>query len=378
MASGRWKGALSAVRVGALALGLVAATGCDGDAAGGGPAAADAASAPVSVEVHTRPVRRGSIAQTISAPGSLLARRESRIGADVRGRIVRVHVSEGDRVEEGAPLFEIDRAPYAAALRQAEAGLDLARAERGQIEADLGRARRLQAQSIVTQQEIDRLETQLAVAKARERQAREAVALARQDLDRTVVHAPYDASVAERLVDEGTTALAQPQTIVLVLQETAALEARATIPESQLQAIHVGDRALLRVEGISGPLETTVSAVGDTIDPATRTYLVKMDVPNPDRQLKAGVFAQVEIHPVARRDALLVPRAALRSEDGRTRVMTVEDGRAVAVPVEVGVVSGERAELLGGVDEGTPVIVGEAAGRIAPGMPVRVVPEAGS
>jgi RND family efflux transporter MFP subunit len=366
------------VRVAALAVGLAAAAGCDGDAAGGGPAGADAASAPVSVEVHTRPVRRGSIAQTISAPGSLLARRESRIGADVRGRIVRVHVSEGDRVEEGAPLFEIDRAPYAAALRQAEAGLDLARAERGQIEADLGRARRLQAQSIVTQQEIDRLETQLAVAKARERQAREAVALARQDLDRTVVHAPYDASVAERLVDEGTTALAQPQTIVLVLQETAALEARATIPESQLQAIHVGDRALLHVEGISEPLETTVSAVGDTIDPATRTYLVKMDVPNPDRQLKAGVFAQVEIHPVARRDALLVPRAALRSEDGRTRVMTVEDGRAVAVPVEVGVVSGERAELLGGVDEGTPVIVGEVAGRIAPGMPVRVVPEAGS
>ena len=181
--------------------------------------------------------------------------------------------------------------------------------------------------------------------------------------------------MARRLADEGTTALVQPQTIVLVLQETAALEAKAAIPESQLQSIQPGDPTLLFVEGIADPIETAVAVVGDTIDPATRTYLVTMNVANADHRLKAGVFARVEILPGTRGDAVLVPRAALRTEEGRHRVLVVRDGRAVAVPIELGVVSDELAEIVAGVEVGEPVIVGEAAGSLAPGMRVRVVSE---
>jgi RND family efflux transporter MFP subunit len=319
-------------------------------------------------------VGRGAIAERISAPGSLLARRESHVGTLVSGRIERVFVAEGDRVEAGAPLFQIDPAPYTAALRGAGAGLDLARAERRQVEADLARARELEREQIVSQQQLDRLATSLAVARARERQAAEAVAIARQDLERTRVVAPYAGSVASRLADEGTSALVQPQTIVLVLQETAELEAQAAIPESQLQRIHVGDPAQLFVEGIGDPIETAISAVGDTIEPATRTYLVTMRVSNQDHRLKAGVFARVEILPGAR-EGVLVPREALRTEEGRHRVLVVREGRAVAVPVELGVVSDELAEIVKGVEVGEPVIVGEAAGALAPGMRVRVVSE---
>jgi len=327
------------------------------------------------VDVSVVRVGEGAITQRISAPGSLLARRESEIGTMVSGRIERVFVAEGDRVEAGAPLFQIDPGPHAAALRGAEAGLDLARAERRQIEADLARARELERERIVAPQQMDRLATSLAVARARERQAAEAVAIARQDLERTRVVAPYAGSVARRLADEGTTALVQPQTIVLVLQETAALEAKAAIPESQLQSIQPGDPTLLFVEGIADPIETAVAVVGDTIDPATRTYLVTMDVANADHRLKAGVFARVEIRPRARQSAALVPRAAVRTEEGRNRVLVVRDGRAQAVPVEVGVVSDELAEIVKGVEVGEPVIVGEAAGALAPGMRVRVVSE---
>lgn len=327
------------------------------------------------LDVSVVRVGEGDIAERISAPGSLLARRESQIGAMVSGRIETVFVSEGDRVEAGAPLFQIDPAPYAAALRGAEAGLDVVRAERRQMEADLARARELERERIVAPQQMDRLETSLAVARARERQAEEAAAIARQDLERTRVVAPYAGSVARRLVDEGTTALVQPQTIVLVLQETAELEAKAAIPESQLQRIQPGDPARLFVEGIEGPIETAVAVVGDTIDPATRTYLVTMNVANADHRLKAGVFARVEIEPRARQGARLVPRAAVRTEEGRERVLVVRDGRAEAVTVELGVVSDQLAEIVRGVEVGEPVIVGEAAGALAPGMRVRVVAE---
>ena len=128
----------------------------------------------------------------------------------------------------------------------------------------------------------------------------------------------------------------------------------------------------MSVEGVSDPVQTTVSAVSDTIDPATRTYLVKARVPNEDRVLKAGVFAQVEIQPQPKRGVLLVPRDAVRTEDGRTRVMVIQDGRSEAVVVEVGLLSDQVAEVVHGLSEGTPILVGSAARTIASGMRVHV------
>ena len=302
------------------------------------------------VEVTTARVRRGSILERVSAPGSLRARRESRIGAEVSGRIQQVFVNDGDRVEAGAPLFQIDRGPYEMALRQAAAVLDVARAERAQIEADLTRGNALRRSDIVAAEQLERMRTQVAVAKAHERQAAEGVALARHHLEQTLVVAPFGGSVAQRLVDEGTTALVQPQTIVIVLQETDVLEAEANIPESQLSIVRVGDPALVHVEGLPQPIQTSVSAVSDTIDPQARTYRVQMIVPNPDHALKAGIFARIDILPSAKRDALLVPRAAVRSEDGGTRVLVVRDGRAQAVAVQLGVVSENEAEVLSGLE----------------------------
>ncbi len=326
------------------------------------------------LEVATARVRRGSILQRIAAPGSLMALRESRIGPEVRGRIERIFVSEGDRVEAGDPLFQIEREPYQLALRQAEARLVRARAERKKLEADLARGQALHTQDIVARQKLDELETGVEVARAAEREAEERVSISRRDLDTTLVRAPYAASVAARLEDEGTTALVQPQTIVLVLQETSELEAQATIPEVHFAAIATGDAALLHIEGLPHPVPTEVSAVGDAIDPATRTYLVKMRVSNDDHGLKAGTFARVEILPRAKNDVVLVPRAAVRREDGRSQVLVVRDGRVVAQPVRLGIVSEDAVEVLRGVRVDDEIVVGDGLRRVASGMRVNAVP----
>jgi membrane fusion protein (multidrug efflux system) len=352
--------------------GLLVAAACS-PGAGSDTAGPAADAAQPELEVRTVPVRRGAIAQRVRAPATLEAKRESQIGPEVQGTLVRIFVDEGDRVEAGAPLFQIDPEPYAFALREAEAGLDLARAQRLQGEADVARARALSEKSVIAPQEIERLETALAVARATERQAAEAAALARHKLARTRVDAPYAASVVARLADEGTTALVQPQTVVLVLQEGDELEARASIPESRLALVRVGDPARIRVEGLPQPIETQISSVSDALDAATRTYGVRMRVPNRERLLKAGVFAEVEILPRPKPDALVVPREAIRSEDGRARVFTVRDGVATPVGVTLGFVSEQEAEVLEGLAADLPVIVGEAARQVAPGMRVRVV-----
>jgi len=362
------------IGIGALSAALW--SGCDRPQ----PSAVETADGAVSpanpvVAVETARIRRGQIVQRISAPGSLVARRESLIGPEVQGRIRAVHVAEGDRVEAGTPLFEIDPEPYEFALRRAEAALDRVRAERRQIHADLKRAEQLRDKNIVADQEAERLSNALDVAKSAEREAVEAVSIARRNLEHTVVRAPYTGSVAKRLADEGTTALVQPQTVVIVFQETSELEAHATIPEVHLAAIQVGDAALLYVDGLPLPIQVDVTAVADAIDPATRTYLVVMKVPNPDHRLKAGVFARVEILPKAKSHVILVPREALRTEEGKTYVLAVRDGVAVATPVQVGIVSEDSVEVLRGVHEGDVVVVGEAARTIGPGMRVRDVGE---
>jgi membrane fusion protein (multidrug efflux system) len=337
------------------------------------PAAPPRAVEEAAVDVEVAVLERGAIAQPLLVAGSVVARRESRIGPDVSGRIVHVHVAVGDRVEAGAPLFEIDRIPFEIALRQAQAGCELARAQREQVAADVRRAEALRNHDVLAHQEIERLRTKLAVAIAEERQADEAAGLARLNLERTVVRAPYAGSVADRLADEGTTALLQPQTVVLVLQETDELEAHAAIPESQMELVRVGDLALVRIEGAGEAVRTRVSSVSATIDPATRTYLVKMPVPNRDHAIKAGVFAHVEIEPRTKPDVVLAPREAIRVEEGRARLLVVRQGRAELVPIEVGSATERDAEIVSGADVGEVAIVGESARTIARGMPVRVV-----
>jgi RND family efflux transporter MFP subunit len=194
--------------------------------------------------------------------------------------------------------------------------------------------------------------------------------MARLNLARTVVVAPYAGSIAERLADEGTTALAQPQTIVVILQETGLLEAHAAIPENQMALVQPGDPASVSIEGLAAPIASAVSAVSDTIDPATRTYLVKIPVPNPDRAIKAGVFAHVEIEPALRREALIAPRETIRFEDGRARLIAVRAGRVELVPIEIGATSGSEVEVISGANDGDLAIVGEGARTIAPGIRV--------
>lgn len=325
------------------------------------------------IPVTTSRVRRGAITQPVSAPGSMVARRTSRIGAEVRARIARVLVTEGDRVEAGAPLFELDPLTYEMGVREAEAGLNVTQAQRRQLEADLTRARALGKKDVVAKQEIERLTTRLEVARAQERQATEALALARHNLDQTIVRAPFAGSVAARLADEGSTALVTPQTIVIELQETALLEAHAAIPESQMASVHIGDTVQIHIEGVPDAIVAQVGAVSDVIDEATRTYLVKIPVGNSDHRLKAGVFAHVEILPAGKKNTLLVPRDAIRTEEAQSRLLLVREGRVEAVAVEIGLVSEEDAEILTGVVEGDEVVTGDDARTIAPGLRVRAV-----
>ena len=328
-------------------------------------------SAPTAVPVDTAAVRADSVLARLTAHGSLAPRRESHIGTEVTGRIARVAVAVGDRVEAGDVLFEVDPEPFELGLAQAEAGLDLAAAEARQMAAELERAETLLARDVLSEQEAERLRTKLLVAEARERQALQAREMAARDLANAVARAPFAGSVAERRVDEGTLVTTQPQTVVIVLQETETLEAQVAIPEAQMGRVQPGDRAEIFVESLPRPVAARVHAVSDSIDPATRTYLVRIEVDNRERTMKAGAFLRAEIRPSPKDGVLVVPREAIRTEDGEPQVLVVRDGRAEPVSVKLGLVSEDAAEVLTGLHEGERVVVGRAVRRLAPGTRVR-------
>ena len=152
------------------------------------------------------------------------------------------------------------------------------------------------------------------------------------------------------------------------MQEPAELDAVASIPEVHFEAVSVGDPARLFVDGLLEPIDVKISAVGDSIDSATRTYRVKMRVPNREHRLKAGIFARAEIMPRAHADSLLVPRSALRSEGGRAFVLALEDGDTRQRPGEIGVAGAREVEILSGLEESAEVLIGTAARQLAPGM----------
>lgn len=325
---------------------------------------------PVAVEARVETVHRGAILPVVSAPGSLVARRESRIGPEVSGRLLHIAVDAGDRVKAGQLLFEIDPSPFEIAVRQAEAGVALARAQVAQLEADRARAVALHERNVMAQQAYEKVRTSVEVAHAQLRQAQAQLDHAREQLEKTKVVAPYDASVVERREDEGTIATLMPPTVVVVLQETEHLEAHAAIPESQADLVRSGDASKLFVEGMAEPIEGVVASVDDRVDLTNRSYTARIEVPNTQLRLKSGLFVRVEIASSARRDVLVLPRDAVRSEDGRSLVFRVEDGHAASREVRLGFATGDSVEVLAGLAEGDRVVVGDAVRTLSDGTPI--------
>lgn len=324
------------------------------------------------IEVATVVVRRADRATALTVPGSLVARRESEIGAEVTGRIDEVFVDVGDRLEAGDPLFLIDPSSYEARVQGAEAAVARALADRRQAGLDVARGRALYEREAISQERLDHLETSLLKAVAVEAEADARLSLALRDLERTRVTSPYAGTVKRRLADEGTSARVMPQTLVLVIQESGSLEAHARIPESHRRRIRPGDAAIVRVEEAFEPIHTTINSIADHVEPDSRTVLVRMNVPNECHCLKAGAFVRVELELQSPDGAVWVPHDAIRSQEGRHSVLRVQEGHAVEVPVELGRISEQTAEVVSGLESGDDVVVAPAASSIRPGAPVRI------
>ena len=311
---------------------------------GGGPAS-------VTVEVVSpRPLTDG-----VSTTGTLLPNEEVELVGETTGRITQVAFQEGSQVRAGQLLVKVNDAELRARRQSIQQRLQLA-------ETNAKRYGALLAGGGISREEYDGIRNQVGVLRAELDQVNAQIA-------QTEIRAPFNGAVGLRSVSVG--GYLSPQSPVATLQQTDPIKLDFDVPERLGNRVRIGDQVSFRVEGSEREYRATVYALEPGIDPTTRTLRARARGPNPNGQLLPGSFAQVELILQEIPNALLVPTTALVPSAERTVVYVARGGRAEARPVETGVRTADRIQIVSGLAAGDSVIATGTQG-VRPNGPIRV------
>lgn len=296
--------------------------------------AARSESGPISVRLQTIEAKPHVAAEEVI--GTVRPKLHSVIEAKISGRIEKMLVVPGQEVKAGELLVQLD-------AREAKARLDQAIAVRQQAENDLKRYEVLRAKQVVTPADFEAAQSkaQIAVAAAVE---------AETNLAYATITAPFEGVITRKLADVGD--LAALGKGLLEIEDPHTLQFEAAVPEAVIDHVKLGARFPVHV--VSNKLEGIVSEISPSADVASRTYLVKLDLPA-GTVLRAGQFGRVAI-PVSKTNVLRGPAAAVVQRGQMEFVFVVADKRAQLRIVKTGRRFGNEIELLSGVSAGEQVV----------------------
>ncbi len=312
-------------------------------------------------EVTVAKVVRAAVTQDLIVSGNLAAlpNRDSKVSSLVPGRIASVLVIEGDRVKEGQVVAEIDSSLLVEQARQAEAAVAQAKAnlENSRVAAD--REEGLLSRGISSRKEVEDARTQLAVNTAALHQAEAGFAAAHAQVARASVRSPLAGTVVKRFAAAGEQVDGTAAQPIVEVAQIDTLELIGTVPASRLAEIRTGESFSLETNVLpDSKLTARVVSILPAVDPATNNGTVRIRVDNPKQQLKLGEYLSVSLPLKQSGLRLVVPKQAVYpDESGEPHVYKVNGDEAESVAVKVGVQSGDRAEILEGVEEGTTVVV---------------------
>lgn len=268
-------------------------------------------------EFQTTKVARGDIVQAVTATGDLQPVVVVDIGAQVSGQIKEVLVDFNSKVKAGDVLARIDEATPTQRLKQAEADLASAEANNQLIQLNVARTRELAAKKLVSQQELDSIEAQLAQSNATLLTRRASVANAKLDLERTVITAPIDGMVLDRKTDKGRTVNASMNapTLFTLVNDLTKMQINAAVAEADIGTIAEGQEVKFSVDAFpnrtfTGKVRMVRSAA--SVNQSVVSYATIIDVANDDLKLRPGMTANVSIIVQQRPNVLRVANGALR------------------------------------------------------------------
>jgi RND family efflux transporter MFP subunit len=318
--------------------------------------------------------QRATVATAVAANGNIAAWQEAIVGAEANGmRLAEVLVNVGDVVRKGQVMARFDSAMASADLAQSRAAVAEAEAHLAEAAANAQRARDLQPSGALSAQQVAQLLTAERTAQARLEAVKAAQQVQQLRLQQAQVLAPDAGVISARSATVGAVVPAGTELFRLIRQ--GRLEWRGEVAATELAQIQRGQKVTLGATGAGAPVTGTVRQVAPTVDAATRNALVYVDLPDTGGRLKAGMFARGEFA-TGSSTALTLPQTAVLLRDGFSYVFAVSaDNRVAQLKVGTGRRSGDRIEILQGLDEKARVVV-SGGGFLADGDTVRVVPAA--
>lgn len=280
---------------------------------------------------RTEKTDRGTIAQTVSANGTLNPVTLVSVGTQVSGTITDLYVDFNDRVEAGQILMRLDDALLRAALQQSEANFASAQSALRLAQSDVARIAPLTKEGFVSQQEMDQTQQAMRDAQAKVAQTRAQVEKDRTNLGYAVIRSPVSGVVVSRAVDAGQTVAASFSTPELfkIAKDLRKMQIDAYFAEADIGQIRVGIPVTFRVDAFTGQRFTgTVKQI--RLNPKTESnvvsYNVVVEVANPEQKLLPGMTAYVDIKVQEKRDVLRVPNTAMRFKPtNNSQVVKAED-----------------------------------------------------
>ncbi len=340
---------------GGLVVFLLAVAGCSGKSEGEAPARTEQGAAQ-SVTVAATEVAVRAVERTLDVVGSLLPQESVTVASEVEGVVGRVVVDRGDRVRKGDLLVAFRDVDFQLKLREAQATVE-------HVQSEYERKEAIFRERMLAPQEFDDVAARLKLAQV-------GVDLAKEQLAKTRIEAPFDGEISEKLVSQGQHVNKHDPLVSVVVNDPLKLE--AMVPERFLGEVRSGQVVRVRVEAFPDTVfKGRVTRVSPVVDVKSRSFVIEAAVPNPQRTLRAGVFARASILTRVEQGALMIPEQALVGAAGVTKVFVIAEGKVSErlvrtgtqqegwVEVFEGVKKGERVAIsrLGDLSEGTRVSV---------------------
>jgi len=301
----------------------------------------------------------------LKAIGTLAPVQGATLSADADGIVARLVADSGSAVKAGDLLLELDASVELAQFNAAQARAELAA-------INLERARELWARQAMAKSDYD-------TAEASAKQTVADVAALQAQIAKKQVRAPFDGRVGIRLVNEGQY-VARGRAL-LPLQKLDPIYVNFSIPQRQLQSLSMGQKVDVVVDAFEGrPFPATITAINSEVDPSTRNISVQATLANPNEQLRAGMFARVEVELPEAGAQVVVPATAIAYASYGNSVFIVEQMKDVAGQaylgvrqqfVKLGTTRGDLIVVTEGVRPGEQVVTAGVF-KLRNGVPVQV------
>jgi RND family efflux transporter MFP subunit len=302
--------------------------------------------------VKVEPVAVSKIDDIYEVTGTVRSNQTSLVASRVMGVVTSVSVKEGDFVQEGQILITIDDRDATQRLRAAEMSVEAAKQSRDLTDKTWQRYKKLYDEDVVSQQEMDRMDTQKKLADAEYNRVKAMADEAATYLSFTKVTAPVSGRITEKRIDAGS--MATPGMPILVIEGGGSSYIEVSMDAGIGNTVKTGMAVEAMIEPENRPVAGIVREIFPAVDPASRTFTAKIGFK--DARPRSGLFARVRI-PIGKKEVMIVPAQSVVRKGQLTGVYAVDDQGLVTYRlVRTGKSSAAGAEILSGLNANDRII----------------------